>query len=586
MPSPHRLATSGLVLAALAAAACVAATPSAGAPALVQPTGDATAVVETEPVLSSGDAADDPAIWRDSADPSRSVIIGNDKGGALEVYDLTGRRLQRITGGFYGNVDTRADVPTSAGTINLVATYRAGLRLFALDPATRTLRNVTDSASGSIAMEGEGLCLYRPVATGVVYAVVIARSGAVSQVRLGDADGDGLVEGTVVRSWAMGSEAEGCVADDELGQLYISEEDVGIWRYDAAPTASTSARTLVDRVVAGGGRIRPDAEGLTIVHQPGGQGYLIASSQAGSNSLNSYLVYDRQPTNAFIREFKVVAGPQTDGCGWTDGIDALAADLGPAFPHGVFICQDNENTAPLAGYQNFKLVPLERVVALQAGEPDPPTATAIEPVGQAMTNANATTHRMTVPSTARAGDALVLLMGQNTTSTIGQPTGVTGWRQLGVVSMRGSRSTVWVKVAAGADAGAVVSVRTSSMSKAHLVLVAYRGTSTTDPVAQFAMLADPARSARHVTPSAATVPGAWALSYWTHKDSTTALLQPPAGVVVRAAGTQSGSGNVRGLVADSGGTVDGPSYGGLAATASTTAGDASMWTVVLSPRAP
>jgi 3-phytase len=55
------------------------------------------------PVSHSGDAADDPAIWRNKIDPSRSTIIGNDKGGALEVYDLSGARIQRLTGGFYGS---------------------------------------------------------------------------------------------------------------------------------------------------------------------------------------------------------------------------------------------------------------------------------------------------------------------------------------------------------------------------------------------------------------------------------------------------------------------------------------------------
>jgi myo-inositol-hexaphosphate 3-phosphohydrolase len=47
---------------------------------------------ETAPVGHSGDAADDPAIWVHPSDPSRSVVIGNDKQGALEVYDLVGTR--------------------------------------------------------------------------------------------------------------------------------------------------------------------------------------------------------------------------------------------------------------------------------------------------------------------------------------------------------------------------------------------------------------------------------------------------------------------------------------------------------------
>ena len=43
----------------------------------------------------------------------------------------------------------------------------------------------------------------------------------------------------MVRSFAIGSEAEGCVADDETGALYVSQEDVALWRYrrGARPTA-------------------------------------------------------------------------------------------------------------------------------------------------------------------------------------------------------------------------------------------------------------------------------------------------------------------------------------------------------------
>jgi myo-inositol-hexaphosphate 3-phosphohydrolase len=37
--------------------------------------------------------------------------------------------------------------------------------------------------------------------------------------------------------------------------------------------------------------------------------------------------------------------------------------LGPEFPHGLFVCQDNTNTGPdPQGNQNFKYVPLEAVI--------------------------------------------------------------------------------------------------------------------------------------------------------------------------------------------------------------------------------
>lgn len=218
------------------------------------------------PVATAGDAADDPAIWAHPTDPSRSAVIGNDKGGALEVYDLSGARIQRISEGFFGNVDVRKGFVTGTGPIDLVVTYRLGVRVYRIDPATRQLTNATDTASGSIAAPFNG---------------------------------DGLT---------------------------------------------------------------PDVEGLTIVYQPGGTGYLLASSQAASNTLNSYIVYERQGTNAFIRTFKVVNGASVDGCGRTDGMDALAADLGPSFPNGMFVCQDNNNTIPggTTGNQNFNFVPLER----------------------------------------------------------------------------------------------------------------------------------------------------------------------------------------------------------------------------------
>jgi 3-phytase len=649
-------------------AASIAWAPSVAA--VDQPTGNATPSVETSPVLNSGDAADDPAIWRHPTDPSRSIVIGNDKLGALEVYDLSGTRIQRFTGGFYGNVDTRPGFVTGTGPIDIAVAYRLGIRVYRIDRVTRQLSNATDSGTGSIPspIGGEGICLYRSPISGQTFVFVNARNGRIAQLLLTDNDGDGLVEGTTVRQWDVGGEVEGCVADDELGHLYISEENVAIWKYGAEPTAptGTGARVAVDRTIAQGGRIRPDAEGLTIVYQPGGTGYLIASSQAASDTLNSYLVYERQGNNAFIREFRIVTGATVDGCGRTDGIDALAADLGPAFPNGIFICQDNSNTPPgPSGNQNFKFVPLERVVGLSNEPPSnqPPTAvvsvacsglsctadgsgstdpdgtiahhawdfgdgatgsgeiathtyaaggtytvsltvtddegatggaTQVVTVGEAgatiafvagsTSNVNATLHRVMVPTGVQAGDGLLLLFATNTSHAIAEPTGVAGWQPLGTLQMTGATTRVWRKVAGPGDAGAIVQIGVSAYSKGNLVLLAYRGTSGIDPVAASSGVIDVAGRSAHVTPVVDVVPAnAWVVSYWTHKDSTSTLLTPPAGVVVRASGTQSGSGTVKGLVADSGGPVAPSPYGGLTATAGGTASNATMWTIVLRP---
>ena len=327
-----------------------------------------TADAETVPVTTGSDSADDPAIWVNPTDPSKSIVIGNDKGTSLEVYDLSGARIQLISGA-HGNVDVRTGFPLGSGTVDIAAGASGGIRVYRINPATRQLTNITDG--GRIGgVSGEGFCLYRSSLSGIFYAFIITSGGFVQQVRLGDANGNGLVDGQVVRTFQVGSESEGCVADDERRLFYVSQEDVALWRYGAEPGDVPSARVRVDSVGAGGNLVS-DVEGLTIVNQSNGTGYLLASAQNVADPNNSYFaVYEREGANAFLKTFRVVAGPVTDDCARTDGIAAVAANLGPGYPSGLFVCQDNGNTTPgTSGNQNFKFVRLEKILTLGGGPP-------------------------------------------------------------------------------------------------------------------------------------------------------------------------------------------------------------------------
>jgi myo-inositol-hexaphosphate 3-phosphohydrolase len=360
-----------VALSLLGATLLLVASPASGVDPPIQPV---TAQAETTPVPGGGDATDDPAIWVHPTDRSKSLVFGSDKNGGLESYNLDGTRVQRISEGFFGNVDVRYGFPLGNTVVDIVVVSRSGIRLYKIDPVTRLLTNITDG--GSISSSGEGLCLYHSARDGRFYAFHVNRSGGVRQVELRDADHNGRVDGHLVRSWSIGSESEGCVADDEAGYFFVSEEDVGVWRYGAEPGDPTSpaARTSVDTVGAPGHIA--DAEGLTIVPQAGGGGYLLASAQGSSNNdgVAFVTVYRRQAPQ-FVKRFQVVAGAATDGCGRTDGIDATPVNLGPLFPSGLFVCQDNSNTAPgSVGNQNFKLVRLEQ--ALDLG-PQPPGAPVI-----------------------------------------------------------------------------------------------------------------------------------------------------------------------------------------------------------------
>jgi 3-phytase len=53
-------------------------------------------VVETVPVASTRDAADDPAIWVHPDNPEQSLIVGTDKQSGLYVYALDGSERQYL----------------------------------------------------------------------------------------------------------------------------------------------------------------------------------------------------------------------------------------------------------------------------------------------------------------------------------------------------------------------------------------------------------------------------------------------------------------------------------------------------------
>ena len=311
------------------------------------------AKVETQPVPHSGDAADDPAIWIHPIRRGRSTIIGTDKKGGIAVYTLGGRQIQYRRDGDLNNVDVRqrfrlgrrlvALVTAGNRSDNTIGIYRVALRTRHLVPVA--LRKIHPGLSTY------GSCMYRSSQNRRVYYFVTSKSGEVEQWQL-FASTRGKVDARRVRSFDVGSQTEGCVADDRRGLLYVAEEDRGIWRYQADPSAGTQ-RVLVDSTDPGG-RLRADVEGLTIAITGPGRGYLIASSQGNS----SFSVYRREGGNPFVKSFRIGSGLGIDAVESTDGIDVTTTSLGPAFPNGVFVAHDGHDDE---GNQNYKLVPWRRI---------------------------------------------------------------------------------------------------------------------------------------------------------------------------------------------------------------------------------
>jgi 3-phytase len=313
---------------------------------------EVVASVETDPVNTGGDSADDPTLWINPKDTQLSLVIGTNKKRGLAVYDLLGKEIQFLADGQMNNVDHRDDFPLAGKKVSLVtASNRStnSITIYKIDVETRRLENV---AAGQIkTLEAYGSCMYRSSKTGKFYYFGTSKLGVVEQYELFDA-GSGAVSAKKVRQINVGSQLESCVADDELGFLYVGEEDIGIWKYTAEPDAN-SERIKVDGVESG--NLVADVEGLTIAYGSNGNGYLIASSQGN----NTYAIYRREDANAYVKSFRIVAGNKIDRVTDTDGIYVTTANLGPTFPKGVFIAQDGSDDT---GKQNFKLVPWQLIV--------------------------------------------------------------------------------------------------------------------------------------------------------------------------------------------------------------------------------
>ncbi|MDL5204681.1 phytase [Streptomyces sp. ALI-76-A] len=402
-----RTARSAVLLASGTVLTTLLATTPAGAADLpvVTATTETAALFDDE--AGGNSDADDPAIWRNPADPARSLVVATAKEGGLRVYDLEARLVQSLAApappaeddapGRYNNVDLLSGVRTSAGRADVAVVSDRGndrLRIYRVDPSRRggPLRDITDPAAAPVfsADQAEindqrtayGLATWKDRATGRTYALVSRRertrlallelvpaaNGTVGYRKIRTLDLPSsfrLPDGT---SWSPCLEPgelpqiEGMVVDPATGTLYAGQEDIGIWRLRADLTGKP---VLVDKVKEygvpgtydeeteecapgadpgyGGERLSADVEGLTLFQERDGDGYLLASSQGD----NTFALYDREVSedNEYEGGFRVGAATATlDSVEECDGAAVLNAPLGARYPRGLLVVQDGQET--------------------------------------------------------------------------------------------------------------------------------------------------------------------------------------------------------------------------------------------------
>lgn len=327
-----------------------------------------TAAAETKVVRDPCDSADDPAIFVNTKAPEKSLVLGTNKARGVNVYNLDGEELHHAEAGAINNIDIRQDFMVGGKAMALVGGSNKGasqIMLWELDPETAKLNNVlAEPIATKVETETYGFCLFHRKDPSELYAFVTDKSGAVEQWRL-KANDAGKFSGEFVRKLRVNTQPEGCVVDDANARLFVGEEDVGIWTFDALPEGKSEG-TLIAKTGYGtteGAWLTADLEGLALYipdASDNANGYLVASSQGN----DSYVLFDRIPPYAF-RGAVQVKGANGRIAGDTDGLAVTSANLGPRFPRGLLVVQDgtNETKDGAEPYQNFKIVSWQDIMA-------------------------------------------------------------------------------------------------------------------------------------------------------------------------------------------------------------------------------
>lgn len=307
---------------------------------------------QSDSVERFGDAADDPAIWINRAQPEHSRILGTDKKAGLYVYDLQGQTRQFLEVGRLNNVDLRYGLTVADKQWDVaVASNRDhnSLHVFLIDPDNGQVQEATQILTEM--KEIYGLCMYQNDQG--IYAFANDKSGLIEQWLLTGGD---TVSGERVRQLQVETQPEGCVADEQSQRLFVGEEDRAVWVFAAAADQPTDGR----EVKAVGNVLVDDIEGLAL-YQRDGRNWLVVSSQGD----DSYVILDANAPHDVVGKFRIGMNPAAgiDGASETDGLDVTSVNLGGDYERGMLVVQDGRNRLPDAP-QNYKIVAWKDIEAL------------------------------------------------------------------------------------------------------------------------------------------------------------------------------------------------------------------------------
>ncbi len=339
--------------------------------------------LETERSVLSNPDADDIAFWIHPTDVSKSMIIATQKNAGYSVYDTEGNTLIDALPGDnrYNNVDVMYNFPLNGSLADIVLftdRNRNRFAIYKIQESEPYIVNITDPENseelfdakkvGEDTAYGEGV--YKsPVSE--KYFAFATQNNTWNAAQFELVANGGKIGWTKVRSITLEADdndkhAEGIVVDQEYGKVYIAQEEVGIYTFDAEPDAEHTNISLTDAdllIKEGDYCMTEDLEGLTLYYKDNGEGYLFISSQ-GNNIYGVFNRTDVATKNSFVTSFAIVDNMNgIDGAQHTDSLDVTNICISDLFPHGAFIVQDGTDieSDPTDIGTNFKWISWEKI---------------------------------------------------------------------------------------------------------------------------------------------------------------------------------------------------------------------------------
>ncbi len=285
---------------------------------------------------------DDPAIWINPDDHSKSLIIGTDKetNGALYAFDLDGKIVKKsIPLKRPNNVDIAYNFNYNNSKIAIAVTTEREtnkIRIFSLPDLEPIDQGGISVFEGETDRGPMGLAIYTRE-DGKFFVIVGRKTGPKDnylwQYELYSEESS--IQAKLVRKFGKYSgkkEIEAIAVDNEMGYIYYSDEGVGVRKYIADPALNNNQ----ELALFGTKGFRADHEGISIYKTGEKSGYILVSNQQA----NSFIVFNREGSNGNPNNHLPLAEIPVAALE-SDGSEASSLNFGSKFPKGIFVAMSN-----------------------------------------------------------------------------------------------------------------------------------------------------------------------------------------------------------------------------------------------------